>query len=250
MYLPHIWKYISVQIDPYASSKPHILWFQWRNDHREVMILILFRNLLIFNGIMNIGEFILKVRIPSYGWIEFDLRKSPRSMPNKETKLVIKWKSNILKEWTLHLHNIFPISTNRNLDFWLREIVKCKDNTFVEYFWDLKWKMHTYFIIIGCFFQWNLLIFFEHGVLHSRYKVKNICHWVPQTCGQILSTSHNTFAYSRIAVIESYSWIFPIYHHAQFNIDSLSFIIYISDTLNCHMKIYIGNNYNLKKYIE
>ena len=128
MYLPHIWKYISVEIDPYASSKPHILWFQWRNDHREVMILILFRNLLIFNGIMNIGVFILKFRIPSYGWIEFDLRKSPRSMPNKETNLVIKWKSNIVKVWTLHLHDIFPISTNRDLYFWLRHTVRCKDN--------------------------------------------------------------------------------------------------------------------------
>ena len=124
MYLPHIWKYISVQIDPYASSKPYILWLQRRIDLMEVMILILFRNLLIFNGIMNIRVFILKLRIPSYGWIEFDLRKSSWRMPNKETNLVIKWKTKIVKEWTLQLHDIFPIGKNWDLDFWLSQITR------------------------------------------------------------------------------------------------------------------------------
>ena len=82
----------------------------------EETIRILNRNLLIFNGIMNIRKFILKPRIPSYRCIVFDLRKTSRSMPDKETTLVIKWKSNIVKEWTLHLDNKFPISTDRDLD--------------------------------------------------------------------------------------------------------------------------------------
>ena len=104
---------------------------------------------------------------------------------------------------------------------------------------------NTYSIIIRWLFQQNPLPFWHHGVVLCRYKVENIHHWIPQTCCQIISTSHNTFAYSRTAVIEGYSWISPIYLDAQFNSDNLSFIIDISDTLNSDMKINFGVNYNL-----